>query len=371
MEENKIFHLGLCLAGSVSAGSYTAGVLDYLLDALKIWEERKRQNLPDTPTQDVRISVIGGASGGGMTGIIASSILQNEIIPVKFPTSLKEILADQPQNKLYNAWVDMLGEDMFPMMLDTADIDKNKEITSLLNSDFIDKLANKLVKAKENKNRNFPGYIYSPLKVFLTLTNLAGFPYEISYRGNTTLNKYYMAVHNDYACFKLNTDEAEKDEWMPLDFATGKNVETARLAAMATGAFPIFLKSRVLARETREVNKIRWLKYVDPVQGNEYVTQNIDGGILNNEPFEIVRFVLNELTSQPDSTIYNDPDFFKSTILLIDPFPSEKPADFKIDTGFLKTLAYTINCLVGQGRAKPGILASSVNIDLAGQFMIA
>ena len=371
MEENKIFHLGLCLAGSVSAGSYTAGVLDYLLDALKIWEERKRQNLPDTPTQDVRISVIGGASGGGMTGIIASSILQNEIIPVKFPTSLKEVLADQPQNKLYNAWVDMLGEDMFPMMLDTADIDKNKEITSLLNSDFIDKLANKLVKAKENKNRNFPGYIYSPLKVFLTLTNLAGFPYEISYRGNTTLNKYYMAVHNDYACFKLNTDEAEKDEWMPLDFATGKNVETARLAAMATGAFPIFLKSRVLARETREVNKIRWLKYVDPVQGNEYVTQNIDGGILNNEPFEIVRFVLNELTSQPDSTIYNDPDFFKSTILLIDPFPSEKPADFKIDTGFLKTLAYTINCLVGQGRAKPGILASSVNIDLAGQFMIA
>ena len=371
MEENKIFHLGLCLAGSVSAGSYTAGVLDYLLDALKIWEERKRQNLPDTPTQDVRISVIGGASGGGMTGIIGSSILQNEIIPVKFPTSLKEVLADQPQNKLYNAWVDMLGEDMFPMMLDTADIDKNKEITSLLNSDFIDKLANKLVKAKENKNRNFPGYIYSPLKVFLTLTNLAGFPYEISYRGNTTLNKYYMAVHNDYACFKLNTDEAEKDEWMPLDFATGKNVETARLAAMATGAFPIFLKSQVLSRETKEVNKIRWLKYVDPVQGNEYVTQNIDGGILNNEPFEIVRFVLNELTRQPDSTIYNDPDLFKSTILLIDPFPSEKPSDFKIDTGFLKTLAYTINCLIGQGRAKPGVLASSVNPDLAGQFMIA
>ena len=105
MEENKVFHLGLCLAGSVSAGSYTAGVLDYLLDALKIWEERKRQNVADTPTHDVRISVIGGASGGGMTGIIASSTLQNDIIPVKFPTSLKEVLADQPQNKLYHAWV--------------------------------------------------------------------------------------------------------------------------------------------------------------------------------------------------------------------------------------------------------------------------
>lgn len=180
-----------------------------------------------------------------------------------------------------------------------------------------------------------------------------------------------MAIHNDYACFKVNTDEAEKDEWMPLDFATGKNVETARLAAMATGAFPIFLKSRILSRETKEVNKIRWLKYVDPVHGNEYVTQNIDGGILNNEPFEIVRFVLNELTKQPDSTIYNDPDLFKSTILLIDPFPSEKPADFKIDTSLLKSLAYTIDCLIGQGRAKPGVLASSVNLDLAGQFMIA
>lgn len=371
MEENKVFHLGLCLAGSVSAGSYTAGVLDYLLDALKIWEERKRQNVADTPTHDVRISVIGGASGGGMTGIIASSTLQNDIIPVKFPTSLKEVLADQPQNKLYHAWVDMLGEDMFSMMLDTSDIEKNSTIASLLNSDFIDKLADILLRKEENNKKKFPAYISSPLKVFLTLTNLAGFPYEISYRGNTSLNKYYMAVHNDYACFKLNSAEEQKDEWIPLDFCSGKNVETARVAAMATGAFPVFLKSRLLSREAKEVNKIRWLKYVDPIEGKEYVTQNIDGGVLNNEPFEIVRFILSELTKQSDSTVYNDPDLFKSTILMVDPFPSEKPADFKIDTGLLKTLAYTIDCLLGQGRAKPGVLANSVNLELSGQFMIA
>ena len=32
--EDKTFHLGLCLAGAVSAGAYTAGVVDYLFEAL-------------------------------------------------------------------------------------------------------------------------------------------------------------------------------------------------------------------------------------------------------------------------------------------------------------------------------------------------
>ncbi|WP_374163184.1 hypothetical protein [Arcticibacter sp. MXS-1] len=38
---NHTFHAGLCMAGAVSAGAYTAGVMDYLLEALENWERAK------------------------------------------------------------------------------------------------------------------------------------------------------------------------------------------------------------------------------------------------------------------------------------------------------------------------------------------
>jgi hypothetical protein len=369
--EDKNFHLGLCLAGAVSAGAYTAGVVDYLLEALEKWQKRKNENLPDTPSHNVVIDIIGGASAGGMTAIITSAALNNEIKPVKFPVSQEEIFAEQPQNKFYHSWVDLLGRDMFSLMLDTSDISKDSEVYSLINSEFIDKIADKVVAVDKDNLKPFPYYINNQLKIFTTLTNLEGFPYEISYEGNTTLNKYYMAIHNDYACFQLNKNEAEKDGWMSLDFKTGKNLNTAKDAAMATGAFPVGLKSRRLSRNADDVNTIQWLADVDPVEGPDYITQNIDGGTINNEPFEKVRDVLKEITNQYDSNEYNNPDLFNSTILFVDPFPSVKPGKFKIDLGLFKTMGYTLSALIGQGRTKTGIISTALNTNLAGQFMIA
>jgi predicted acylesterase/phospholipase RssA len=199
--EDKNFHLGLCLAGAVSAGAYTAGVVDYLFEALDKWQKRKNENLPDTPSHNVAIDVIGGASAGGMTAIITAAALHNEIKPVKFPGNDEEIFAEQPQNKFYHSWVDLLDKDMFSLMLDTSDISKDSEVYSLINADFIDKVADKVVGVDVNNLKSLPSYVSNELKIFTTLTNLEGFPYEISYQGNTTLNKYYMAIHNDYAVF--------------------------------------------------------------------------------------------------------------------------------------------------------------------------
>lgn len=39
----KKFQVGLCMAGAVSAGAYTAGVMDYLLEALNQWEKRRHE----------------------------------------------------------------------------------------------------------------------------------------------------------------------------------------------------------------------------------------------------------------------------------------------------------------------------------------
>lgn len=58
------------MAGSVSAGAYTAGVIDYLMEAFENWEKvRGRDN--SIPTHKVEIDVLGGSSGGGMTAAMA------------------------------------------------------------------------------------------------------------------------------------------------------------------------------------------------------------------------------------------------------------------------------------------------------------
>ena len=66
----RTFELGLVLGGTVSAGAYTGGVLDFLMEALDAWTLAKELGDPKAPTHNVVISTIGGASGGAINGAI-------------------------------------------------------------------------------------------------------------------------------------------------------------------------------------------------------------------------------------------------------------------------------------------------------------
>lgn len=74
-----VFELGLVQAGAISAGAYTAGVIDFLIEAMDAWEKRKDH--PDVPHHDVKLKVISGASAGGMTAAITAAALQSEFKP--------------------------------------------------------------------------------------------------------------------------------------------------------------------------------------------------------------------------------------------------------------------------------------------------
>lgn len=227
---NNPLYVGICMAGAVSAGAYTAGVIDYLFEALEEWDKRKKQNAPNTPQHNVVIPVLGGASAGGMTAIITGASLNSTITPIREP--LQDLMQERPENKFYHSWVDLLDKDMFPLMLQTDDMG-NGEIIALLNSDFIDKVADRAIQPG-SEWKPMPSYFHPELKIFTTLTNLKGFRYNIAFRGGASPEKYYMAIHNDYACFKNNDDGTEvEDGWMLLDFKNGKNNDTAKDAAMA------------------------------------------------------------------------------------------------------------------------------------------
>src|SRR5258708_19377000 len=69
------FELALVLGGTVSAGAYTAGALDFLIEALDCWEAARANGDPLVPRHRVVLRVITGASGGGVNAAIAARAL--------------------------------------------------------------------------------------------------------------------------------------------------------------------------------------------------------------------------------------------------------------------------------------------------------
>ncbi|MEC5166755.1 putative acylesterase/phospholipase RssA [Flavobacterium sp. PL11] len=386
--ENKTFRIGICMAGAVSAGAYTAGVMDYLMEALREWEEKKGQ--PNIPSHKVVIPVMGGASAGGMTALLTATTLNNEIVPVDLPNDTN-LLDEHPENKLYHSWVDLVDKDMFRKMLDTSDISSGN-VVALLNSDFIDDIATNMIQCDGKAWKDAPTFFEMPVKIFATLSNLNGFKYNINFSGYNRKEKYNMTVHNDYACFELFDDSTTTPStpgWMPLNFKTGSYVKTAREAAMATGAFPIGLKSRIVEREAIYVNAIPWLKDIfqnTPIE-KEQKTLNVDGGMINNEPFEKVRDILDTITIEQNKLKYNALSrdqkqeclneintiykSFENTVLMIDPFPSTDKSEFDYSQNLTNILSKTFSAMTAQMRAKPLNYRSAMEQDDASQFIIS
>src|SRR5476649_727746 len=121
------FEIGLVLGGTVSAGCYTAGVLDFIFQALEEWQAAKTAGGPDIPSHNLIIKGITGASGGGVNGAIAGQALA-----YGFP----HVTTAQPPktgNPFYDVWVD--GIDLMSL-LDTSDIDQGAN-SSLMNGQVL------------------------------------------------------------------------------------------------------------------------------------------------------------------------------------------------------------------------------------------
>ncbi|MDB5147638.1 MAG: patatin-like phospholipase family protein [Mucilaginibacter sp.] len=368
--DQQVFYVGLCMAGAVSAGAYTAGVIDYLLQALTEWD--KRRNEPGVPSHRVQIPVMGGASAGGMTSIMAASSLNNPITHIDKPSG--DILAEHPENKLYHSWVDLIQADMFTKMLDTSDI-KASGVISALNSDFINDVAKRVVAADPKLWQPLPAYIKPGLKIFTTLTNLQGYAYNVPFNSASPVpTKYNMRIHNDYACFEL-TEKAitgHNNGWMPLDLKNKVNTDVAADAAMATGAFPVGLQSRIVKRDAQYVNNNPWLSnYLanTPIDAGGYQTLNVDGGMINNEPFDKVRSVLDDLTGQPDVD-YNNFNKFVSTVLMIEPFPTQAPTPISQSRAVSNVIGLTLSSMLSQMRSKAVNIKDAMDEDCAGQYLI-
>lgn len=322
------------MAGAVSAGAFTAGVMDYLLETLELWEKAKVKNRnlgiahPDydhsIPMHEVEIDVISGASAGGISG----SLTLLNVMDDTFEAANK----DNPlgkNNRFYQSWVEMgddASSDTFAKMLANDDIKKNEKPQSLLNSAAIDKIANNALTIK--KLRDYPSYISDSLDLILTTTNLRGLNYRIDFGGNEESGSV-ITTHAGFFRYKLSNSLYPQgipggDElYYVLDLNSSKDMGYLKDATLSTAAFPIGLKSREVAISQKYVE--RYPKYIfgtrkgiHPIitDGPVYKFNSIDGGLINNEPFAIALKVLREKNL---SEVLLD----RYAVIMIDPFPNK------------------------------------------------
>jgi type II secretory pathway component GspD/PulD (secretin) len=53
MSQNRL-ETGIAMSGAISAGAYSSGVFDSLIQALDAWEKATVESAPDLPDYDVR-----------------------------------------------------------------------------------------------------------------------------------------------------------------------------------------------------------------------------------------------------------------------------------------------------------------------------
>jgi len=391
---NKTFHVGISMAGAISAGAYTAGVMDYLLEALEHWQKAKdlqaNGKLNGIPNHNIIIDVLSGASAGGMTAALTSALVHTDFehLSKQDVDSNRDKLT---QNPLYHSWVNLTedGEhDMMSQMLATDDIEKslkdnpNKEVRSVFNSSFIKTVAERHISELEKDPNVRRPYFAKDLEVVATLTNLRGIPFDVDFNNPSYARKHRMTRHFDLAHFKLAPDESYMgDGKIPLHFEDKKgcNKELLVQSAMATGGFPIGLEPRIIKRLGKYIKDNQYLNLgnhkdlytVNPDE--EFTTLNVDGGTINNDPFELTQNLLDDKQGLPHDQRRTKASDFNSTVLMIDPFPnhSDLPhTNYQPLKAFRFIIPKILSAMLGELRMKEDVLKSAYGSDDYTKFLI-
>jgi len=393
------------MAGAVSAGAYTAGVMDYLLETLDRWEKAKDENKtallkhgsieeaiaagaydPSVPMHTVSLEVIGGASAGGMTSCITTLALFEgfQFVDHRNPTG--------KGNRLFDTWVnlnDNQDAETLVQMCETSDL-QNGTIPSLLNSEAIDGIADKandIVVSKSNSkdSQDWPSYIAKDLELIMTICSLRGVPLEINFGSALTEKSaetqqaqkgapaHRMYMHKGIAHFTIDPEPlTNKDHLIPLDPNNAKDKQFAIECAKATGAFPVGLKARPIPHpdlpdyvtqrkyiaahirrmfESQEIN-INWDKIPE-----KFEFTAVDGGTINNEPFGEVLRVLEERTSHQANDKLQE-----HALMMIDPFPNFAEESAVVQPNYiLKTIAEIVPNLLSAIRRQAMVKESDIS----------
>lgn len=381
-EQRKTITIGLAMSGAISAGAYSAGVLDFLIEALDEWEKRRGQ--PGVPTHRVVIAAAAGASAGAITSAMGMIAAARGPVPRHDRTVAaigKDAFHTLPD--LYRAWVDrpdflQPASPNAGALLDTTDLaGDGAKVVSLLNSLPLEEIGREaLAGVASGAPTIVPRpYLSSSLHVYMTLTNLRGVPYQIAFDGDVS-SGYGMMSHGDRAHYQLSGAGSAifASPWADRDHPIAADVNTlppdprllsdAAIArnpdghlitwvqyighTLCSGAFPVGLSARDVSNPKESYFGRSWplpvpldrMKDIHPsfpgspvVRGpdgerpegaNEQLGAlgvpfaGVDGGALDNDPFQVVRYAI---MSDPPTPNESDPARSDRLVMMISPFP--------------------------------------------------
>jgi predicted acylesterase/phospholipase RssA len=366
--------LGINMAGAVSAGAYTAGVLDFLIQALDEWYAAKAAG-ENVPGHDISIEVISGASAGGMCAAIAGTQIQESF------DHITDASQTGTNNRFYESWVNRID---IRELLKTDDLGSGKSVVSLLDASIIEEIASYALAPGKLQPRR---YVSPQLTILLTLTNLRGVPYLLSSDQSGSVEEY-TAWYGDRLRFEVVQPGQAPVGANAKPLPAGRPGEGAwpllQQAAMATGAVPIMLAPRTITRDTSDYYTPLWQPIDvkapeippkwDYQKGQTWTTLNVDGGVTNNNPFDLALEHLRSLdppvASNPGDSLHVD-----RVVLSVAPFPASNCFNAKFDPEKSSALGSTflsvVNVMLSQSRFLGESLAAITSGDSFDRLVIA
>lgn len=417
-QQRGVYRIALSMSGAISAGAYTAGVFDFLIQALTELELAKQNVDPaDLPKHDVRIVALTGASAGGITAALGTVALGYGMTfePVTQTGMPRQLRLHRVKNserspidcvlpRLYDTWV--VRPRMFgpspddPALLSVEDVAEGK-VQSLLNCRVLNQIRDAAL-ARPPAAEQGPPYAFfaEPTHVYLTISNLRGVPYDV--KGMSEADAYHMLSHGDrlhFAISGLGTDIGAASNWAGRDQAIRMTVKELRDepglpnswsvlgdAALATAAFPGGLSARLL-KATREDFKNRWFPAprfngasIEPTWPSgfaptpiEFGFINVDGGMINNDPFEYARYALLDNWEDAEARNARGADAADRAVIMISPFPegSQFDPEDRLDSGLVSVAKLLLPTLISQARCKLTELAAAADASIASRWLIA
>ncbi|HVT92709.1 MAG TPA: patatin-like phospholipase family protein [Bryobacteraceae bacterium] len=317
--------LAVTIAGAVSLGSYEAGVLWEVLDAI-----RQHNSKAASDADKIIIDVLTGASAGGMTAIIlAQKLLYNG-----------GEFADPYDNPLYNVWVQRIS---------LAGLQETRAgesaLQSIFSSDLIETISEEALMARYAHGtppaaQRHPA-VGDNLGVGVAMTNLNGIPYG-----------YQALPDGTFTYIDCGDQLTRKIDAVKNDNA--QSWEMLRQAAVACGAFPFAFRPQAIERSTSGEDALDYDSVNLQWDGRPRTFTYSDGGILQNQPLGMAK----DLVDPIDCHLQE-----KRFYLFVSPHAKDpKPVEFTTqDANYIQTLKRLVSLAAGQSGFEDWIKAQQVN----------
>lgn len=317
--------LAITVAGAVSLGSYEAGVLWEVLDAIHQHNESAKED------DHITVDVLTGASAGGMTAVILAQ---------KLLYSGHEFRGAY-DNPLYNTWVKRISL----AGLQTTEEDE-PALHSLFSSDLIETISKEMLTARYAVSPAAPqrhAAVGEEIRLGVALTNLNGvaYGYVVKPGGKFAYMNYADQLTRHVVAGNCDT----KEFWEPL-----------RQAAVACGAFPFAFRAQDMERSCGSEPNDYPCKSLEAWTQDPTTFTYSDGGIFRNQPLGMAK----NLVDMVDRHQNQEERFY----LFVSPHAKDPEANdgfHAANADYFHLLRRLIDIILGQSGFEDWITANNMN----------